>query len=154
VEAVGGAMAPRARVGLSFREGGEGRVFTGARHALISVDAAGRLTFQKRDRVPNFDPGAVVMGVKLPLWLRLSRYDDAGAFRTRIQGAYSLDGTTFTVLDTVELPLADPLLLGVHFTAGDSRIHASARLTGFAVSATTAPISPVLPAPADGGAGQ
>jgi hypothetical protein len=84
----------------------------------------------------------------LPLWLRLARYDDPQALRTRVLGSYSLDGVTFVPLDTVELALADPALGGLLFTSGDSRIHAAARLGGFSITAGATPIA--APA-ADGG---
>lgn len=147
VESVGGPMAPRARIGLTFREGGFGRVSPLARHALLSIDAAGALAFQKRDRSTNFDPGPVIPGVKLPVWLRLARWDDPQALRTRVLGSYSVDGVTFTPLPVVELALADPVLTGIIFTSGDPRVHGSARLGEFAISPTTTPIAP----PADAG---
>jgi hypothetical protein len=152
IDAIGGAMAPRARVGLSFREGGPARVSPLARHALLSLDAAGTLAFQKRDRSTNFDPGASLSGITPPCWLRLARYDDPQALRTRVMGSYSLDGVTFVPLDTVEMPLADPALGGLLFTSGDQRIHANARLSGFSIVPTSTPIAaPAADAGGDAG---
>jgi hypothetical protein len=145
-------MAPKARVGLTFREGGPGRVSGLSRHALISVDAAGKVAFQRRDRLMNFDPGGVRDGMKLPLWLRLARYDDPVAFRTRVRGSYSTDGTTFVTLDTVELPLADPMMVGLLATSGEQRVLTVAKLGALAITPTTTPIE--APAPVgDAGSG-
>jgi hypothetical protein len=155
-------MAPKARVGLTFREGGPGRMSSLARHALIALDSAGKLTFQRRDRSTNFEAGAFRDGVKLPVWLRLARYDDPATFRTRIQGLYSTDGTTFTALDTVELALADPVMVGLLFTSGDTRVHGTAKLSNLSITPTATPIPPptspagvdaAAPARPDAGAG-
>ncbi len=142
------ANTPRARVGLTFREGGIGRVGTGSRHALISVDAAGRVAFHRRDRTLNSDAFAFREGLKPPIWLRLSRWDDPVAVRTRVRGSYSTDGQSWTVLDTTEMPLPDPVLLGLLYTSSDPRTHGTVTASSLFVGPNTTPIE----APADAGA--
>jgi hypothetical protein len=151
VDALGDGTTPKARLGLTFREGGPGRVSPLARHAMISVDGAGKVAFQKRDRLMNFEAGAAVMGLKLPLWLRLVRYDDPVAFRTRVRGLYSTDGTTFVPLDTIEIPLPDPMMVGIVATSGDQKIIAPLRCSGFSIAPTTTVIE--APPPGDAGSG-
>ena len=149
IDALGGPATPKARVGLTFREGGPGRMSPLGRHVMISVDATGKVAFQRRDRLMNFEAGASVPALKLPLWLRLIRYDDPIAFRTRVRGAYSSDGTTFTTLDSIEIPLPDPIMVGLILSSGDQKIVAPAKLSGFAVTPTTTVIE--APPPPDGG---
>jgi hypothetical protein len=152
IDALGGPDTPKARIGLTFREGGPGRMSPLGRHVMISVDGAGKVAFQRRDRLMNFEAGAAASGLKLPLWLRLVRYDDPVAFRTRVRGLYSTDGTTYTTLDTVEIPLPDPIMVGLILSSGDPRLVAPAKLSGFAVTPTTTVIE-APPPPSDAGAG-
>jgi hypothetical protein len=149
IDTLGTAGTPKARVGLTFREGGPGRMSPLARHVMITLDGAGKLTFQRRDRLMNFEAGAQVAGLKPPLWLRLVRYDDPAAFRTRVRGLYSTDGATFIPLDTIEIPLPDPMMAGVIASSGDQKTVAAVKLSGFAVTPTTGVIEAP---PADAGA--
>lgn len=141
VETLGAQNTPRARVALTFREGRPWLLSANptARHALISVNAMGQVAFQKRDATTNFDPGMVREGMRAPLWLRLVRVDDPVTFRTRVTGSYSADGRTWTDLDSMEIPLADPVMAGVLFTSGDIRTWAPLRLTGLALTPGMAP---------------
>jgi hypothetical protein len=150
IDALGTATTPKARVGLTFREGGPGRMSPLGRHVMISLDAAGKVSFQRRDRLTNFEAGAQVLGLKPPLWLRLVRYDDPGACRTGGRGLYSSDGINFTTLDTVEIPLADPMMVGVLASSGDQKVQAPVHLAGYAVTPTTTVIE--APPPPDAGA--
>ena len=138
VESLGGATTPGARVALTFREAATPRALPGsARNILISVNAAGLVQFQRRDRATNFEPGASREGMRPPLWLRLARYDDPGTFRTIVAGFYSADGVTWTKLDAVDYAVADPSLGGVLFTSGAPETYASTRLTDVSVAPTT-----------------
>jgi regulation of enolase protein 1 (concanavalin A-like superfamily) len=149
VESVGDAKTPGARVALTFRDAGNPRLIGSARNVLISVNAAGKVQFQRRDRSTNFDPGASRDGLPPPLWLRLARYEDPTTFRPIVAGFYSADGVAWTQLDAVEYAVADPTLAGVLLTSGAPETYASARLSGLSIAPTTGAPPPIP----DAGAG-
>jgi hypothetical protein len=148
--------APAARVALTFREGGPARVSPTARHVLISVTAAGLVQFQKRDAMTNFEGGKMAMGMKPPLWLKLVRVDDPATAKTRVTGLYSTDGSAWTELDAMNIPLSDPVLGGMMLTSGSASVFATARVTEFSMGAGL-PAAPMdagdnAPPPADAAA--
>ena len=88
-------------------------------------------------------------GLALPLWLRLTRHDDAATSKTTVTGLYSMDGVAWTVLDAAEFSIPDPALAGIIFTSGSLTNYANALVTGFSVS--TAPLALPAGAGSDGG---
>jgi regulation of enolase protein 1 (concanavalin A-like superfamily) len=148
VEALGTPATPRARLALTFREGGPARLSSGSRNVLISVTADGLVEFQRRDRSTNFDPGQKKEGMKPPLWLRLVRNDDPATSKTTVTGLTSADGVTWTKLDAVEFAIPDPAMTGIIFTPGTLATFASAQVTDFSVAGGP---PEVVVAPADGG---
>jgi hypothetical protein len=145
VEALGTAGTPNARMALTFREGSATRLNPTSRNILISVNAAGVVQFQRRDRSTNFEPGAMKDGLKPPVWLRLSRYDDPVTGKTTVAGLYSADGAQWTKLDEAEFAIPDPAMTGLVFTPGTLTTYATGQASGFSVTTTVPPTS-------DGGA--
>jgi hypothetical protein len=142
VDSLGDAATPGARVALTFREGGPGRLVPTSRNILISVTAQGVVQFQRRDRSTNFDAGMMKDGLRPPVWLRLARYDDPVTARTTVTGSYSTDGVNFIRLDGADFAIPDPAMAGVIFTPGSSSNYGSAQLSGWSVTPTQAPPAP------------
>jgi hypothetical protein len=76
--------------------------------------------------------GARKMEAKPPLWLRLEKLE-LGA-QDQFTGWYSLDGSSWTMLDSVSFSAAQPLLMGIVTGAGNNRAGNVARVDGIAAT--------------------
>src|SRR6185436_6063905 len=133
---------PEARVGLMFREGLASTASRMSAHALISVSPGRGVQFSSRASQGGLTvAGARKMEAKPPLWLRLEKLE-LGA-QDQFTGWYSLDGSSWTMLDSVSFSAAQPLLMGIVTGAGNNRAGNVARVDGIAAT----------PLQADGGAG-
>ena len=133
---------PEARVGLMFREGLASTASRMSAHAAISVSPGKGVQFSSRTAQGGLTvAGARQMEVKPPLWLRLEKLE-LGT-QDQFTGWYSLDGSTWILLDSISFSAAQPLLMGIVAGAGNPRVANVARVEGIAA----------VPVAADGGAG-
>jgi hypothetical protein len=104
---------PEARVGLMFREGLAATASRSGARALLAFSPARGVQLTSRARQGDgLAMGARKLGVTAPVWLRLEKRD-LGGVAHRFTGWYSLDGSTWNLLDTVTFGLAEPLLVGI-----------------------------------------
>jgi hypothetical protein len=128
------SSGPEARVGLMFREGLPSMASRMSPHATISVSPDKGLQFFSRTTQGGMTvAGARRMEAKPPLWLRLEKLEQGA--QDQFTGWYSLDGTTWTMLDQVTFTAAQPLLMGILAGAGNSRVANLAKVDGITASA-------------------
>jgi hypothetical protein len=124
---------PEARAGLMFREGLVSTASRMSAQASITVSPDKGVQFSSRNAQGAMTvAGARKMEAKPPLWLRLEKLE-LGA-QDQFTGWYSLDGTTWTMLDSVSFTAAQPLLMGIVAGAGNTRVANEVKLDG--ISAT------------------
>jgi hypothetical protein len=112
-----------------FREGLISTTSRMAPHALISVSPGAGVQFFSRSQQGGLTAGgARKMEAKTPIWLRLEKVE-LGA-QDRFTGWYSLDGSDWTMLDSVSLSAAQPLLMAIVSGSGNARVAGTARLDG------------------------
>jgi hypothetical protein len=133
---------PEARAGLMFREGLVSTASRMSAQASITVSPGKGVQFFSRSAQGGMTAaGARAMEVKAPVWLRLEKLE-MGA-QDLFTGWYSLDGASWTMLDSASFTAAQPLLMGIVAGAGNARVANVVKVDGITASA----------APADGGAG-
>jgi hypothetical protein len=141
---------PEARVGLMFREGLTSTASRMSATALISVSPGKGVQFLSRAAQGDLAvAGARKMEVKAPVWLRLEKVQ-LGAV-DRFTGSYSLDGSSWTTLDSASFSIAEPLLMGIVAGAGDATTTNTAKVDGIVASVLTgdggaADVGPATPA--------
>ncbi len=141
----GGATA---RVGVIIRDGiAPANISRQAPYAMATF-AAGSVQFHSRKT-----PGTSVMAVagmmkadiKLPLWLRLEKTDEAATAGSLVKASYSADGVTWTALDSSNFGFQEPFLVGFFADAASLTRLMQAAISDISVTGGTS-------APADAGA--
>lgn len=142
----------RAYVGLMFRDGTASSLSRMVAYAGITVAGDGTLQFHRRETAGAARTlGAQIMGITLPIWLRLDRVD-TGITNDYI-AYYSATGTTWTRLDTATFALANPAVGGVAVTSGTRTSINIATVTDLTLQAGTPSVDGGPPdAAADAGA--
>ncbi len=112
ISSVGTTDSLLSRAGLMFRESTPSTVGRTNAHAMISVTSGSGVLFQSRSpgggqAVENMTKNMV----KAPVWLRLEK-SDKGAL-SKFVGSYSLNGTSWTVVDTAMFSVSEPIMVGV-----------------------------------------
>jgi hypothetical protein len=123
-----------ARAGLMFREGLASTASRMSAQASITVSPDKGVQFFSRDAQGGMTvAGARRMEAKPPLWLRLEKLE-MGA-QDQFSGWYSMDGSTWTLLDSVKFSVAQPLLMGIVAGAGNNRSANLVKVDGITASA-------------------
>jgi hypothetical protein len=124
---------PEARVGLMFREGLISTTSRMAPHALISFSPGKGVQFFSRGTQGGLTAGgARNMEAKTPVWLRLDKVEQGN--QDQFTGWYSLDGASWTLLDSISLSAAQPLLMSLVSSSGSARIASTVRFDGIAAT--------------------
>ncbi|HEX3133157.1 MAG TPA: PA14 domain-containing protein [Planctomycetota bacterium] len=100
---------PWAKAGVMIREG----TAAGARHAFCCVTSSNGVAFQRRTVVNGASAHTAGSLSAAPRWLKLVRTGST------INGYESANGTTWTVVGTTTISLANPVQIGVAVTSHD-----------------------------------
>jgi uncharacterized repeat protein (TIGR03806 family) len=98
---------PWAKGGVMFRE----NLSAGSKHALMAVTANGGSVFQRRVKPDELTWNTDGPSANVPYWVRLVRAGD------RITGYASKDGTNWTRVDSIAVPMNKTVYAGLALTA-------------------------------------
>jgi hypothetical protein len=129
------AGASTARVGVMVREGSPTAPLATAAYGFMGLTLGHVAQAGWRFGVGGVGgDGYSAPGVSPPVWLKLEKRSSLDGNMSVFTGFYSLDGTTWNLLDTLTFPFQTPFSMGIYLLANDTRTFAAARLTDLTIA--------------------